>query len=230
MAYESLLKTTQNTRELGGCRTAAGTFTRNRSVLRSDVQNYPDDEDCRFLQACGITTIIDLRGIADTACRPSGFADRAGFEYHNIPIDAGSGIPGSMAEVPLTYMAIAAAENAPRVFRTIAAAVSGVMINCTAGKDRTGVFSAILLMHAGVMDDEVIENYVLTKEYGRERLALVHQHFPDLDMRIVTPCRAYMRGFMTRFRARYGSTDQYFRSIGLSEAECSALRRKLVQE
>ena len=46
-------------------------------------------------------------------------------------------------------MNIAMAANIHRVFQTIAAADEGVMINCTEGKDRTGVVSAILLMLFG---------------------------------------------------------------------------------
>lgn len=57
-----MLNTTQNTRKLGGYQTVYGVPTRERTVIRSDVQCCPDEEDCLFLKSNGITTIIDMNG------------------------------------------------------------------------------------------------------------------------------------------------------------------------
>ena len=124
-------------------------------------------------------------------------------------------------------MGIAKAKVMPEVFKCIANAKTGVMFNCTAGKDRTGVVAAILLLHAGVDDKDIIDNYVLTKEYGKERLELVHKNFPELDMNIVTPCKMFMEEFLRLFRVEYGDTNTYFKTIGLSEEEIMALKDKL---
>lgn len=225
---QSLLKTTQNTRDLGGYRTNEGTLTRYESILRSDVQNYPSKEDFEYLISRNITTIIDMRGQKDVDRKPSGFVGRNGFEYYNFQIVEGSGVPESVEAVPVSYMGIAKAKAMPDVFKCIANAKTGVMFNCTAGKDRTGVVAAILLLHAGVGDKDIIDNYVLTKEYGRERLELVHKNFPEVNMNIVTPCKMFMEEFLRLFREEYGDTSTYFRSIGLSEGEVKALRDKLL--
>ena len=226
--YHSLLQTTQNTRDLGGYLTESGVQTQPGVLLRSDVQNYPSEEDFEYLLSRGITTVIDLRGLNDVQRKPSGFAGKEGFTYFNIPIDEGSGIPESIDDVPVSYMRIAEAKETPRVFRCIALAKTGVMFNCTAGKDRTGVVAAILLMHAGVGTDEIVRDYVLTREYGKERLALVKKNFPEIDMRIVTPCEAFMTEFLRLFKERYGNTRRYFRQVGLSAEEIDLLRCKLV--
>lgn len=224
----SLLKTTQNTRDLGGYRTKSGTLTREGSLIRSDVQNYPSKEDYDYLRAHGITTIIDLRGAKDVARKPSGFAGKEGFIYYNFQIEEGSGVPESVDEVPKSYMAIASAKAISEVFRCIATAKTGVMFNCTAGKDRTGVVAAILLLHAGVCDKDIIDNYVLTREYGKERLELVNKNFPEIDMNIVTPCEMYMEEFLGLFRKTYGDTDNYFKEIGLCDEEIRKIKCKLV--
>jgi len=225
---ESLLATTQNTRELGGYVIRDGLATKRNSLWRSDVQNYPSEEDFVLLKERGITTILDLRGDKDLARKPSGFANTEGFMYINCSIVEGSGVPESVEAVPVSYMKIAQSENMPRVFRTIANAETGVMFNCTAGKDRTGVVSAILLLHARVSDEDIIENYVLTREYGRERLELVHKNFPEVDMNIVTPKEWYMEEFLRLFRDRFGTTEAYFESLGLSAEEIEKIKRKLV--
>ena len=69
-----MLNTTQNTRELGGYQTVYGVPTREMTVIRSDVQCYPDEEDCLFLKSNGITTIIDMRGAKDVLKKPAVFA------------------------------------------------------------------------------------------------------------------------------------------------------------
>ena len=73
----------------------------------------------------------------------------------------------------------------------------------------------------------MMNDYVLTKEYGRERLELVHKNFPEIDMNIVTPREMFMKEFLKLFREEYGDTKAYFKSLGLSEDEISALRDKL---
>lgn len=226
----SLLRTTQNTRDLGGYRTKEGTLTKEESILRSDVQNFPDEEDFEYLKTRGITTVIDMRGQEDVDRKPSGFAGKEDFAYFNFQINEGSGVPESAEAVPKSYMDIASAQAMPDVFRCIARTASGVMFNCTAGKDRTGVVSAILLCHAGVSDKDIIENYMLTKEYGRERLKLIHKNFPELDMNIVTPCELFMEEFLRMFREKYGGTEKYFKMIGLNEAEIRSIREKLCRE
>ncbi len=223
----SLLETTQNTRDLGGYPTASGTVTRSMSLLRSDVQYAPSEADQAFLLSAGVTTIIDLRGKEETEKKPSGFVHAEGFSYYHFPIEEGSGIPSSAEEVPKSYMRIAGAEGMPAVFRVIAASRSGVMFNCTAGKDRTGVVAAILLLHAGVPQDVIIKDYVLTRVYARERLELVRQRFPEINMNIVIPCEAFMRGFLQLFLQEYISTRQYFMHLGLSEKEAEQLRSRL---
>lgn len=229
--FASLLKTTQNTRDLGGYPTKDGRMTKWNSLIRSDVQCWPSEEDFAFLKRHGITTVIDMRSEKDVAEKASGFAnaeDIRYLHYLHCPISEGGGIPESVEAVPVTYLSIACASNMLHVFRGIANAEGGVMFNCSAGKDRTGVVSAILLSHAGVRDEDIIENYVLTREYGKERLALLHQNFPEIDMNIVIPREDFMREFLKLFRERFQNTDCYFKEIGLGETEIAKITEKCV--
>ena len=41
---------------------------------------------------------------------------------------------------------------------------NAIIVHCTAGKDRTGVFSALILSLCGVDDETVAEEYALTKQ------------------------------------------------------------------
>ena len=137
-----LLETTLNIRDLGVYHSVLhGKQLRPWRILRSDVQNYPSENDIRLLTERKICTIIDLRGEKEVQRKPSGFAGREGFTYHNIPVEEGSGIPESVDAVSDSYIKIAESERMAEVFCAIAMAPDGVMINCTAGKDRTGCHS-----------------------------------------------------------------------------------------
>lgn len=224
----SLLETTVNTRDLGGYRIqGTAKYTRMNTVLRSDRQGYPSDKDIDFLRERHITTIIDMRGDKDVGRAPSGFAKVPGFYYCHIPIDEGSGIPESVEAVPYSYMDIAMAANTPRVFQTIAAADEGVMINCTAGKDRTGVISAILLMLCGVSDEDIIYDYMLTRECSRERFEQIHRNFPEVDMNIVIPNENNMRKFLKMFRERFSNAHHYLTITGVADEKCQQIKEKL---
>ena len=109
----------------------------------------------------------------------------------------------------------------------MAKAKSGVMFNCSAGKDRTGVISAILLMLCGVPEDEIVNDYMLTKEYNKERFKMAAIHHPDLDLNIIIPRESYIKDFMNLFYEEFGSVEGYFKTIGVGEDIYNELRRKL---
>ena len=228
MKAASLLKTTRNTRDLGGHPAAGNRVTIPDRIWRSDRQECPDPEDIALLRSKGITTIIDMRTEEDVLAKPNRFQSLDGFTFLNYPIKEGDSIPESVEAVPGSYMNIACSENMPRILKAIADADTGVMYNCAAGKDRTGVVTAILLMLCGVRDEEITADYMLTKECNRERFELLRQRRPDVDMNIVIPRESFIRDFMDLFRARFGSVDGYFAFIGLSEETKQKLLARLL--
>jgi protein tyrosine/serine phosphatase len=228
MKAVSLLKTTRNTRDLGGHPAAGGRVTVPDRIWRSDRQECPDPEDIALLRSKGITTIIDMRTEEDNITKPNRFQSLDGFTFLNYPIKEGDSIPESVEAVPGSYMNIACSENMPRILKAIADADAGVMYNCAAGKDRTGVVTAILLMLCGVSDEEITADYMLTKECNRERFELLRQRRPDVDMNIVIPRESFIRDFMDLFRARFGSVDGYFAFIELSEETKQKLLARLL--
>ncbi len=225
----SLLETTLNTRDLGGYRTSSGEYTRWGSMIRSDVMKYASQADIALLKQKGITTVIDERGLKDASKAPCSLKGVEGFQYRNIPIEEGSGVPASADAVSASYMRIAEAENIGSVFRAMANAPEGVLFHCTAGKDRTGVVSAILLLLAGVSREDVVWDYLVTRECNGPRFELIHKNFPDLDMSIIIPQERYIQEFLEMFRGKYGNPENYLHSLGLTEGEIACIRRKLLR-
>lgn len=229
MIYKSLLSCSCNTRELGGLKTADGSYTKNGVFWRSDVPVGPTADDVEKLLMNRITTIIDMRTEAEILKKPNVLADSSGFEYHHFPITEGSGVPESLEAVPLSYMTIATAENMPKVMRTMAEAENGVLFNCSAGKDRTGVVSAIILMLCGVSREDIVSNYVVSREYNRKALEAFLSAHPEVDRDIVLANEKSMNRFIDMFTERFGKVGNYFEALGLSIGHSEMIRSKLIK-
>lgn len=229
MICKSLLSCSNNTRELGGFRTAYGGITKNNVYWRSDVPENPTDRDVELLLSAGVTTVIDLRTEAERQKTANALADMAEFEYHHFPITEGSGVPESLETVPLSYMTIANAENMPKVMKVIAEAEEGVLFHCTAGKDRTGVVAAIILMTCGVDIESVVRDYVISREYNHKRLDAFLAAHPEVDRNIVLANEKSMIGFIELFTERFGTAERYFESIGLSVEHADMIKNKLMK-
>ena len=224
----SLLETTVNTRDIGGYVTLENKIIAHDKIYRSEAQLDPSEKDIAFLRAKGMTTIIDMRTKERTLQKPSGFAQRQGFDYFNYPIEAGSRIPESVEAVPGAYMSIANDGNMKQILKTIAGAQSGVMYNCTAGKDRTGVLTAILLLLCGVKQEDIIADYMRTKENLHDQFRAIAQQYPQVNMEIVIPRPSYLIDFMELFEKQYGTAEQYMLKIGLSRDEIHQIKSKLL--
>ncbi len=229
--YKSLLETTENTRDLGGYVCLDGTVTRRLSLIRSDVQKRPSERDIAFLIDNQITTVIDMRTEEQRAKAPSGLEGIDGLFYHHCPVEDEAGSPRSGEnDIPVGYMRIAESDGARSVFRTIAEAPAGVIFNCVAGKDRSGVISALLLLLADVAEKDVVTDYLLTREYGAGRLKAVKEKYPDADMDLIIPNVASMSGFIGLLYNKYGNARNYLLSFGLSWDETERIRNKLVSK
>ena len=124
-------------------------------------------------------------------------------------------------------MTIAESEAMAEALRLIATTEHGVWFNCSAGKDRTGVLTAILLRLCGVSKSDIVFDYLITKKCNYERLMQFHEKFPDIDINIVIPCEAFMEGFFELMSAKYGTVQNYCESMGIGEELQRAIVRKM---
>lgn len=223
----SLLETTENTRDLGGFLRKNGEKTRTFQLLRSDEPSHPSEADFHFLLSRGITTVIDLREKAAVNRQENPFANCTGFSWRHCPIQEGSGIPACVEAVPESYLQIAESCGAAEAFREMGAAPGGVLFHCSAGKDRTGTLSAIMLTLAEVPEETIVQDYLLTGVCIRGRQELLFQRFPELDRNIVIPQPRHIRGFLKLWREKYGTAENYLQAIGLTNDQIEKLRRKL---
>jgi len=173
----SLLTSTMNTRAL-----PTGDFR----FIRSDCPFRLTDDEVSWLRKNGITTVVDLREEQEYSIKPCCLESEPGFVYYHLPVTGGGGTPLSPEAVAGVYLGMLDSRM-DEIIRTITEADSNVIYFCTAGKDRTGVVSAVLLRRLGFTDDVIIADYMATKENLQSfLLAYVSEH-PEVDIGTIMP-------------------------------------------
>ncbi len=230
-----------NFRDLGGYAASAGTRTRWRALFRADGLGELTEADLSVLDTLGIRTVIDLRsgtelerGRFDVDAHPVAFHhfpfidelpdaqefDRRpgllGSQYLEMVRDAGGQILASL-EVLATPDAL------PAVF------------HCTAGKDRTGVLSAIVLSLLGVDEPTVVADYALSGAAMQRLRAKLLVKYPEgretienID-EVFSADPAQMELLLDHVRDQYGSVSAYVDGLGAGPGLVEDLRRALLE-
>jgi protein-tyrosine phosphatase len=154
-----------NLRDLGGLPLEDGGRTAAGVLLRSDAP-YPGD-----LPPTGVTpwppaVVLDLRSEAEVRHRPSVWP--AGTDWFNVPLhDAAVPRARPADDVDFSQVYLAIVDEVPHriagLLHHVAEATGPVLIHCTAGKDRTGIVVAALLLAGGVRPRAVLADYRATE-------------------------------------------------------------------
>src|SRR5262249_44422080 len=127
-----------------------------------------------------------------------------------------------------------AREPIARIVELVATASAPVVYHCAAGKDRTGVISAILLGLLGVDDEVIVADYVTSRENLDaivERLRSAKGYRTMLDALPPDTMHAEpetMRSFLASVAERHGSFREYALKAGVGGAVLDALVGRLV--
>ncbi len=95
--------------------------------------------------------------------RPCRLENENRFVYYHMPVTGGGDVPKSPEDVAETYLGMLD-DQMDKIINTIMNTDSNVMYFCGAGKDRTGVVSAIILRKLGYSDQVIIDDYMETKD------------------------------------------------------------------
>lgn len=243
-----------NLRDVGGYATAQGWRVREGQVYRSGSLAYLSNDGVRALGGLGLAEVWDLRSHEEVAKHPDRLPD--GVAYRHRPLaNPGRGFrlralwavlsrrPHRLTEMLYAgYTQVTLIQNAAVVadfFRAVSEAETPVLLHCTAGKDRTGIFVALLLDLLGVPRSTIYEDYVLSNEYHASfvkaieddlrrlrRLRINETHLAPLL--VVEP--EMMERVLNFVDEMYGSTEDYLREVGGLSAESIAKIRSTLLE
>lgn len=231
---------TYNFRSTGGYAARAG-VTRADALFRSDALHALSPLGVEQFRSHGIVRVIDLRDGRELSQAPS--ATGAIVETVHHPIFEGAAIPsdGSAPTLRDVYRSIATDRVGALVgaVRLIAdAPQGGVLVHCTAGKDRTGMVIATALTAVGVSRDDVLADYAasaenLAGEWVDRMIAATSERFAGAiddtvrELIAASPADA-LDAALEVIDDAYGDAERMLLSAGFDAAALSRLHERLL--
>ena len=220
----------ENFRDLGGYETNYGE-TRFGVIYRSATLCNASKEDMDKLAELGIKTILDLREDKVKLSHPDPMKKDGRFNVIELNVHGNGRIPKDYQDGIDSYMEMLEDPASARaILQAIINCEKPMVIHCNAGKDRTGVFVALLLMLAGVHKDDINADYMLSFPCLREMTHDTRKNRPEVPEHCLTPNIEYLYDFYAAFEDRYGNPAQYCEVIGLDEDEIAALENLLSKQ
>ena len=241
-----------NTRELGGYKTADGKSVKWGMLFRSDKLSDISETDQKYLQNLGIKRIVDFRSEGEKTEDPNNIPE--GIDYIETPINV-DGAMRSKIEAVLkgetnkeikSFLVDANKEfvtNYTDVYenflRSLIDEDGPTLFHCTAGKDRAGFAAAITLIALGVSKEHVIEDYMKTNVFTKDRIdeminKIALMSLYQVDAEILRPLigveRIYIETAFNTAEEKYGSLENFIREgLNISDEEIQMLRNKFLE-
>jgi len=220
-----------NVRDLGGLPTVDGRTTAYGKLVRAEFTAAPELADRLRLR-----TVVDLRRPRETEHESVAWAEH-GVRWINLPFGLGkaSAVAGAGADFPSVYLGYL--EHNPKTVIEAAAILMEpdnlpAMFHCAAGKDRTGVLSALLLDVLGVERAAIADDYALSGPAVEPILARLSQLPPYETMLASYDVAAHMpdRAAILEFLTRLGGTTDWLTANGLDPALIERFRAALLSD
>ncbi|GGL15922.1 protein-tyrosine-phosphatase [Nocardia jinanensis] len=243
---------TSNLRDVGGYPTVDDRVVASGRLFRSEALVMPGgsgsyaiyDESARAeYQRLGLRTVIDLRAGQETSRAPTAWAQVCGARLVLLPVaEGGEGadtnyirmlISGELDGFGIEDMArfytdllLRRAEQFGAAYRVLAEDRDlPALVHCAAGKDRTGVFTALVLSSLGVPDELVIEDYALTELLRPNRIDAYADRFtavgrdPEIARVLFESPAAAMASTLRYLQEQYGGARGYLAEMARVPAE-----------
>ena len=218
-----------NFRDLGGYNVKNEKMTKFGSFFRSEAPVSLSDEDKLLIKKLNITDVIDFRSQTEIDAFPNAFHEIEGITVHNIVFFDPFKSRDSFGSGPISdsYMMIAEHEGMTRTMNILINARGAAVFHCSAGKDRTGTTAALLLMLAGVCDEDIMADYVLSGVYIKDLLDMfaANSNFPK---DCIYPTYENIHAFLKNFHEKHPCIVEFLKDKGFSENEINALKSKLI--
>jgi protein-tyrosine phosphatase len=168
-----------NCRDLGGYRAEGGRTVTRQRLFRSGYIHQATTRDLnRLKEELKLTSVINLRGNKAGQQKEVSLLNDAGIKYFNTPF-----FSYQQEELHLDFTNMGEAflfrirhkEYAKPIIAALEIIADPknlpLLFHCGAGKDRSGVLATFVLSVLGVVDDDIIADYILSAPYMADMVA-----------------------------------------------------------
>lgn len=249
-----------NFRDIGGYPAAGGRHVRWGMIYRSGGQPMLTDADVQEVKGLGVASLVDLRSDEERVIAPTRLD---GILYKAVGYPMSSMVPsgskiGQDASNPMQGIEevyrnfpIQLAPQVRVVFRTLLAKEGPVAYNCSAGQDRTGFVTGLILAALGVPRETIYADYTLSTANRRPEWEMpkireaeaasnpIAAYFAKFQQNpaaakpqplVTANGTPYLAFALAEVETRWGSVDAYLeQEIGLSKADLATLRATYLQ-
>ena len=223
-----------NFRDIGGYETKSGKHIKWGKIYRSAEISKLTSEDMAKIKNLSISRDFDFRGPYEVQKAP----DKIPSNIMRISLPAGSEDIGKDQYSMMKMMA--SATNGDSMMLTFYENIkpfrdrykpisdqlilqpndSAILYHCSAGKDRTGIFTALLLSTLGVDSTTIFDDYLASNFYSAnkndgvkkmliETMKVKEQVVDDL----LGVKAAYLQATFTEIKKQYGSVEAYLKKV-----------------
>jgi len=242
---DSKIKKVHNFREVANIKNIDGRTLKSGKFYRSGHLHQLKKKSFDELEKLGIKEIIDLRNSKEIAQKPDNlpsgiiYKNYSAFEDEGDQLDQakklvlkgkvnGADADKRMLDFYKDYV-VENPEIIKKIITDILESDQPVLYHCTAGKDRTGITTALILTILK-FDKKTIDNdYLLSNNYRKKlidkRLNLannLHFLYPKMDVKVLEKLSwvetDYLEAAFNEINKKYGSIDIYIQQVlGISE-------------
>ncbi|MBE6717063.1 MAG: tyrosine-protein phosphatase [Ruminococcaceae bacterium] len=254
------LKSLKNTRDIGGFRTVDGKSVKQGVLIRSGHLARASATDIsRLVKDYNLRTVIDLRTEAEIKEKTEMLPDI--IEYKTVPLLDNSFLGIARDEYSIKawfnmflntdkdpdevfcemYEMLVFGERSkkliPLVFEEfLSDKTSSILWHCSAGKDRVGVITMLLLLALGVERETIIEDYLATKKFSAKEIFFT-KFFSPLVIKehklrkcisvLMGVKRQYIERLFERIDNEFDGIEDFFeKQYGISDGDLMKLKAK----
>lgn len=221
----------ENMRDIGGYSIDTNIVVKSRLVIRSNLVQNISSSDLDILLNKGFTNIIDLRNKEEVKNKKSVFQNNPKFNYKHIPIKGDGKLPNEDETVLDTYIEmLSGKEQIGEVFQILSNSQGGIIYYCNAGKDRTGVITAILLKLLGVNEKEIALDYIASGIFLKESLEDYAKTINNKNiLSIIIPKEETIFNLLRYIDDNYCSVENYLIECGLNRQDIDNIKNKYIE-
>ena len=229
-----------NFRDVGGYETTDSRFVRWGKIYRSAALSGLTPQDLEKIRKLDIRYVYDLRSVDERRSEPTRWPDTgatmASLDY-DMDISAfmaafADGPSAEKVRAAMTSFYPAVVDSHKGQFRAVFAELlegddGAILYHCSAGKDRTGVQTALILSALGVPRETVIEDFLLSNQHHRMSgdSGPMAGMPPEVLEVLGGVERPYLEAFFAEIDRRYGGVEGYLAAeLEVDAADIQRLR------